>query len=367
MRTVIGFYLRRRFYNRTALILNLVLFLAVGVVFHLDKIFAEKEEYPVYLDASCQKVAVQLISLDSLYIDSTEEVDKYHILHYDEGWLLQICEGNGLEVRNKVETDLRELRKQRYLQGADLKTREFLDRFCQSFKVETQKVNRIDASMVMVSVVFYLVLTYSNMIANEFIYEKASHTLELVISLIGERVHFLSKLITAYLSLMIQVLSVVISGLLWLFIRFQEDHLRGLLEYANSSEITEGISLSVEKRLLIFVSIVAGLLLLQIIMLIITSLLGNSEEVAAFQNIYYILLVIIYYVFILKNQTDLFTGALAGLLSYVPIASMLVMPLRLINNTASTAEALISLIITVTVTAVSCEAYLSRYRRILLK
>ena len=367
MKTIIGFYLRRRFLNKTAIILNAVIFLALGLVFHLDKIMAGKEELPVYLDASCSSVADKLMDMDRIYIVSVEDLDEYHTLHYEDGWILQICKGDGHGVSEKVENDLRKIRKDRYLQGADLKTREFLERYSADFTVELQDHSTFDVNTIVISIVFYLVLTYSNMIANELVYEKASHTLGMLISLVGERVHFVSKIRTAYLSLMIQGLSVLVSFLIWLFVRFQEDHLRGLLKYLDSSEVTAGISLSRDKALLILFIVVAGLLLVQIIMLIITSLLKNSEEVATFQNIYYILLIIIYYVFIMKNQTDITVGGIRSLLSYVPVFSMLIMPVRLISSTASMVEGMISLIITITVTVITAEAYLSGYRRILLK
>ena len=367
MKTIISFYLHRRFLNKTAILLNVVIFVAFGVLFHLDKILSEKKEYPVYLDASCSSVADKLMDMDRIYAVSTEELDEYHTLHYEDGWILQICQGDGRSVGEKVENDLRKIRKDRYLLGADLKTREFLDQYCAEFTVKLLDQSPFDINTLMVSVIFYLVLTYSNMIANELVYEKASHTLGMIISLVGERIHFFSKIRTAYLSIMIQGLSIAVSFLVWLFIRFQEDHLRGLLKYLESNEMAADISLSGEKVWLILLIVVAGLLLIQIIMMIITSLLKNSEEVATFQNIYYILLVIIYYVFILKNQTDISIGSFRSLLSYMPVRSMLIMPIRLLNSTATIIEGMISLVITLTATVVIAEAYLSSYRRVLLK
>ena len=367
MKTIIGFYLHKRFLNKTAILLNAVIFAAVGLLFHLDMIMADKQELPVYLDASCGSVAEKLMDMDEIYTVNVEDREDYHTLHYDEGWILKVSSGDGSKIAGKVEDDLRKIRKDRYLRGADLKTREFLQQYTEELSVILRDDESVDANTIVLSVIFYLILTYSNMIANEMVYEKASHTLEVIISLVGERIHFISKIRTAYLSLMIQGVAVLVSFLVWLFVRFQEDHLRGLLKYVNNTEGISTVSLSRGKIILILSIVIAGLLLIQIIMQIITSLLKNSEEVATFQNIYYILLVVIYYVFILKKQSNITGGLISGVFSYLPVASMLVMPVRLIESSASLPEGMISLIITVTFTVVMAEAYLSRYRKILLK
>ena len=367
MKTMVRFSLEKRFLNKTAIILNIVIFLALGIAFHVDKITGEKEEYPIYLDYSCSDVTIRLMNTDKIYINNKNGIDEYHILHYENGWRLYLYGNDNQKLRNKVETDLRNIRKEQFLKNADLKEKKFLEDFSQRFETEVYHKEFIDINTVIVSVVFYLILTYSNMISNELVYEKASHTLELVMGIVGERAHLFSKIITAYLSLMIQVAMVVISAVIWIFIRFAEDHLKGLITYLNKSAGVSEINIPLGTIVLTFIIVITGLLLLQIIMMIITSCLSGSEEVAVFQNIYYIVLVAVYYFFILKGESGIMTDRLTEIMSFIPVASMLTMPVRLFSDSVNLMECFASIVITVTVTVITVEVYLRNYRRLLTK
>lgn len=367
MKTMILFALEKRFLNKTAIILNIAIFLALGVFFHVDKLTVEKEEFPVYLDYSCSEVAVRLMNTDRIYIDDIKDIKEYHILHYENGWKLYLYGGSNETLRNKVENDLRIIRKEQFLKTADLKEKNFLEEFSRSFETEVYHHKQVDMNTVILSAVFYLILTYSNMIANELIYEKACHTLELIIGITGAARHLFSKIVTAYLSLLIQALFVTVSTVIWIFIRYAEDRLKGLIMYLNKS--AEGFSLNIPtgKILMALIIIVSGLLLLQIIMLIITSCLSDSEEAAAFQNIYYILLIAVYYFFVLKGENGLISGIMSEILSFMPVISMLIMPVRLLSGTAGVIDGFLSLSITVIVTVITIEVYLHNYMRIMTK
>lgn len=367
MKTMILFALEKRFLNKTAIILNIAIFLALGVFFHVDKIIAEKEDYPVYLDYSCSEVAVRLMNTDRIYIDDITGIKEYHTLHYENGWKLYLYGGNNEKLRSKIENDLRNIRKEEFLKTADIKEKKFLEDFSKNFETEIYHHKQVDLNTIILSAVFYLILTYSNMIANELIYEKACHTLETTISITGPTKHLLSKIVTAYLSFLIQALSVIVSTVIWIFIRYAEDRLKGLVMYLNKNNEVFSLNIPTGKLLMALAIIVSGLLLLQIIMLIITSCLADSEEAAAFQNIYYILLIAIYYFSVLKGENDLISGIMSEILSFAPVISMLIMPVRLLVGTAGVIDGFLSLCITVTVTVITVEIYLHNYLRIMTK
>ncbi len=367
MKTMIRFALEKRFLNKTAIMLNIAIFLALGIFFHADKITVEKEDYPVYLDYSCSEVAVKLMNSDSIYINNTDGIKEYHTLHYEDGWKLYLHGTDNEELRHKVENDLRKLRKQEFLKTADLKEKKFLEEFTRSFETEVCHQSLLNMNTVIMSVVFYLILTYSNMIANELVYEKACHTLELIIGITGAAKHLFSKIITAYLSLMIQMTSVITGTVIWIFIRFAEDRLKGLIMYLNRNTGISSVNVPADRLIMALLIVVAGLLLLQIIMLVITSCLSDSEEVASFQNIYYIRLIAVYYFLVFRGENSILSGLMAEIMSYVPIMSMMIMPVRLLSDTAGIAEGFLSLCITVIVIAVTVEIYLHNYLKILTK
>ena len=362
MKHVIEFTLRRRFLNTTAIILNVVIFLGMGVLCHIDLILSDNKE-KVYVGES--EISEALLNGDEMYTQNEEEAG--YVLYYEEGWKLECRGQEDKEVVYKVENDIRAIVSKRLLNNADLLEREFIEKYCQSVEVIKSEKSLIDINMIVVSAVFYLVLSYSNLIANELIYEKSSHTLELMLIAIGEKVHLISKIVTAYLSLAIQGMMILVSGIFWFIIRYNEDRLRGLITFLSKNAETDMISVDGGMIFMIIVLVLSALLLIQLIMLIITSLYTNSEETAVFQNVYYVLLIIRYYLFIINGNADLVNGTLTEILSYLPLTSMIFMSIRVLNGLADVLQILIATVINITVILILIRLYLPFYKRLLLR
>lgn len=367
MKNLVSFYLKRRFLSRFALVLGVVIFVMCAVMAHADRIISRKAEVSVYLDPSCAEIKEQLKNRSSMYKDSIKGLTDCCVLSYEEGWVLSCCKEITDEVIKQVENDIRAVESDIYLRKADIVEKEFIERYRKSFTVRTENSRKTDISTVIVSVIFYLILTYSNLIANEIIYEKATHMLDMIMCAVGARVHFFSKILTAYLSLLIQGSWILRCRIFWLIIRFSEDHFRGLLEFSRDYVDLEGINMNTSSFVLMIVLIVTGLLFIQIIMRTVTCMFRDSEEAATFQNTYYIVLVVLYYLSVIKGSPIDTNTAVSGVLSYVPIASMVFMPIRVVSGKANETDIIIATVITIGVIATAVELLLPQYKKLLLR
>ena len=366
MKNLITFYLKRRFFSRLTLILGLVLFRACGFITHADRLSETETKQTVYLDESCSFLAEQLISRSNIYRDTKNDTDNNCVLCYEDGWILtgkQITE----ELIRQVENDVRAVESEIYLRKADLVEKEFIERYKKSFTVSVKNNKKTDVSTLVVSAVFYLILTYSNLISNEIIYEKSTHMLDMIICCAGERAHFFGKIITAYLSLLIQGTWIVSCRFFWLVIRFSEDHFRGLLELAEGYVDTQNISLNSENILLLGLLLIVSLLFIQIVMMMVTCMFRDSEEAATFQNVYYVILIVLYYLFVIRGGPIEGNTAIELILSYVPLVTMIFMPVRVLTGQAGSLDVIMSIVITTGVLAVIVELILPQYKKLLLR
>ena len=365
MKNLVSFYLKRRFLSRFTIILGIVVFGVCGFLAHADVLVKTDNRIIVYLDESCTNIKEQLMNRNRIYKENKEGSENYCTLYFEEGWILS---GTDIteELRKQVEDDIRSVESEIYLRKADLIEKEFIERYRKSFTVRTEDSKKADISTLVISGVFYLILTYSNLISNEIIYEKSTHMLDMIICSVGERIHFFSKILTAYLSLIIQAGWIILCRFFWLVIRFTHDHFRGLLEFAQGYVDVDTISLNVESLILLSLLIILSLLFIQIIMMAGTCLFRDSEEAATFQNIYYVILIALYYLFVIKGGPVNRDTVVSTVLSFTPIVSMVFMPIRVLSGKAGALDIIMSTVITTGVLALMIEIMLPVYKKLLL-
>ena len=367
MKDLVLFYLKRRFLGKLSIILAVVIFSGCGIMVHADKLINSKTEVFVYLDESCADIREQLMNRSGIYRDSKEDLDSFMVLYYENGWILTGQKEINEELRKQIEEDIKTVESDIYLKKADLVEKEFIERYRKSFSVRVEDSKKTDVGTLVISVVFYLVLTYSNLISNEIIYEKSTHMLDMIMCSVGEKAHFFSKIITAYLSLMIQGTWIALCGFFWLVIRFYEDHFRGIMDFARGYVDVEGVSLNGETVILVVLLVMVNLLLIQIMMMTVTCMFSDSEEAATFQNVYYVMLIGLYYLFIIKGDPVSDNTMILTVLSYVPVTSMAFMPIRALTGKAGNLDVLMVTVITVGILMVMVEILLPYYKKLLLR
>jgi ABC-2 type transport system permease protein len=188
--------------------------------------------------------------------------------------------------------------------------------------------------------------------------EKTSHMIPIILTHVKIRTHFLSKLIIGFSSVLFQIISSLgVVGLI-AYSRYQLDRGEGLikllvkflpfkLESLNLDDILKLLDISWNdfyQILLGLVFILIGILIIQILILILSSKVKTMEEAASIQGPFYLILLIIYYLALSLNTTQSLSSGFGYVLSYIPVFSMLIMPMRLLTQHVMPIEIMTSLL-----------------------
>ena len=358
MKEIIRFGLIRRFFNRNTLIFNVLLFLVALAAVNIDFLAPVKPEVKViYLDDSVLEYRQDLMNCDHddfEYQISNERYDETSaVLHKSqEGWKLYSNLPLDKKTVQAVQEDVSKAVSEYFYRNTDLKTRSILDNY---HLLELEQVNeeteeeKSSSALPVVSLIYFLILTYANSLSGEYIYEKNSRTLSLVLSSISPGQYFHGKLISSLLIFLLQGGISLSVGLVMFFIRYRYDRFQGLLGWLGSMDLIKDtgdlstLHITGGSLVLSGLIILMGLIVIQAFMLVICSSFRNNEDASGFQNIFYLVLMVLYYLSLLYGNDEMYTGYLGGLLSFLPVSQMVFMPCRLLLGAAGQIQGIIAL------------------------
>ena len=209
--------------------------------------------------------------------------------------------------------------------------------------------------------IYFMMLNFIAVNSNEIILEKTSNVIPLLLSSITSLHHYGLKLVLGFVNLLSQVLSSVGTLAILAYSRYRYDEFHGLLKLASKYLNLPDESLSIKtlfewlnlnaqdgtRLLMAFVFMMLGIFTIQIIILVLSSRVKTMEEASSIQGPFYLGLLLLYYISIGLNQSQHLYSFTTRLLSYVPITSLMIMPLRLLSQTVYSYEVIISLIFSV--------------------
>lgn len=220
-------------------------------------------------------------------------------------------------------------------------------------------VDKQNMSMFLITGIYFAMLSFSTMIANEVVYEKTSKVLELILTSVSTTTHYLSKMIIGWLTILVQLLFVIFEVSLAILTRNTYDQGLGLLKMLQKYELIQiqansfkGFlkALDINSNLLwvLFVSLIyllLGMIIIQTIMVCISSFIKSVEESSGIQAPVYIILLIIYYLALALNSPARLSGGIGYYFSLTPVFSMLFMPMRLLLLDVSLYEIALGIIL----------------------
>ncbi len=228
-------------------------------------------------------------------------------------------------------------------------------------------------SMFMITGMYFAMLSFSTMIANEVVYEKTSRVLELILTSVNTTVHYLSKMIIGWLTIIIQLFCIVFEVMIVVATRNYYDEGLGLLKMlqkyqliqikANTfKEFIKALEINSSLLWILSVSLIyllLGMIIIQTIMVCLASFIKSVEESSAIQAPVYIVLLFIYYLALAFNAPNHLSEGLGYYFSLTPIFSMLFMPMRLLLLEVSFYE--ISLGIVLSLITLTISSYYGAY------
>ncbi len=196
---------------------------------------------------------------------------------------------------------------------------------------------------------FFLIIMVIQMIGAEINEEKSSKSMEVIITSVSPKIHFISKMITANLYAIIQALLFVLYFIIGLFIRTQisgvgltesfGDNISGMIgtfiESGMLSEILSAVPWVIIMLVLSFIaySLLAGVL---------ASMTTNQEDFSQLQTPIMILIMVGYYVALMASTYEKSTFIIV--LSVIPFLSSIIAPVLLIIGQIGVVEILISIL-----------------------
>lgn len=366
MKTLLKFAFKRRFLNKMTIILQVLFILIVCTVFYMDKIseffnLDFHQPIEIKIENTLRKEIKNEDEWKSQGFIFTNNSDSIEITKVNK--VYQISNVQELSIQQRI-YDLLLRNHKRSLENEN--NLDWLEKY------NTIHVEFIDSKLdentfkqqiiiLFLTSIYFMMLNFIAVNSNEIIMEKTSHMIPIILSSVKIRVHFLTKLIIGFCSVLFQIISSIgIVGLIG-FLRYKLDQGQGLIRLIlkflpiqiDDFSITELFKLLDFKRsdfylvLLGLLFILLGIFLIQICILILSSKVKTMEEAASIQGPFYLILLIIYYLALSLNTTHALSSGLGYILSFVPIFSMLIMPMRLLTSHVMPIELVVSILFTI--------------------
>lgn len=379
MKELIQFSLKRRFFNGATLILNILLCLFISCACFADKIVelvnpTMFEDQKMYLDIdetienaliAIEPEGLKFIQTNKKAKEIISENPKAYVLTFDDGYKITSQYKLDDEIVVAVESMLDSVHKTNFMnESLSVEEIVLMNQTCEvenivleeSVEMDTNKQNVV---FMFITSIYFAMISFSTSVANEVVYEKSTRQLELILTSVDAKTHFISKMTVGWLTIIIQVGSAVFYGIIFLLIRNFYDSGKGLIEIVNKLglieikgktfiEILKSITFDfnfVSKMLFITFFLMMGILLLQMIMVILSSFITSVEEAGNVQAPLYMVLIAVYYFALSINTPYQLSEGFGYIFSFFPFLNMLFMPCRLLIQNVSIFELLLSALV----------------------
>ena len=365
MRTLLKFALKRRFFNKLSLSLQALFILVVFGLLYVDKLSAwiGLDLHQPYQVAFSSDMDRDKIDVDLWANQGFELVkDKADILIElnEEGYAVKGV--NDVILKQRIQAILLIQHKQNILKTSQENVHAWLEEY-ENIQVHFEEIEveqtsfKAQLALVFLTGLYFMLLNFIAVNSGEIIMEKTTHIMPLILSSVSTRAHFVSKLILGMFSVMFQIVSSILIVGLGLYLRFRDDRFRGLIQAASKYLALPEFEFELLLKLFDFniqdfqrlslalLFMLVGIFIVQLLILVLASQVKNAEEAAAIQGPFYLVLLLIYYLSLSIQSPASLSHGLGYQLSFVPVLSMLMMPIRIFTQDLVFVEILSSLTI----------------------
>jgi len=366
MKTLLKFSFKRRFLNKMTLFLQIMFIAVITLMFYFDKVsdlfnFEFNQPIPIYIEPSLRKLIINEPEWESKGFVLSTNKDSISISKVKDVYTISLVDDVFTQSKiYELLLDNHQKRKENSSNPSVYKWLEDYQKIDINFLEYKQEENQFKHQLIILFLtsIYFMLLNFIAVNSNEIIMEKTSHMIPIILTHVKIGTHFLSKLIIGFSSVLIQIISSMgIVGLI-AYSRYQLDRGEGLiklmvkffpfkLDSVNLDDILKLLDISwndLYQVLLGLVFILIGILIIQILILILSSKVKTMEEAASIQGPFYLILLIIYYLALSLNTTQTLSSGFGYILSYLPIFSMLIMPMRLLTQHVMPIEIMTSLL-----------------------
>ena len=369
MKPLIFFSLKRRFLNPVAITLQVLFTIILIILFNIDHLSTRFKlgftvPTPIQISEETRDTLLPLELWEKQGLTLSSDPQAIRVM-YEEG--MYRVEGKlSINLQVKLYQLLLQSHQQRLLDESHPSVAEFVMIYNTApvrFEQSPDPVASLRENLVfmILTSVYFMMLNFISVNSNEIIQEKTSNVLEFILTTVTPFQHFCAKILTGLITVMVQIgLSLGIFTLLMIQ-RLKYDQGRGLLDLANKVFNLEGSGITMESIIELFkfdpstlskavcslLFLIIGLLIIQVLILVLSSRVKTIEEAASIQGPFYLGLLVLYYGSLILNTQDQLTKGWGKVLSFMPVSSMLVMGMRILNTEVPVTEVGFSLLLSI--------------------
>lgn len=366
MKTLLQFSFKRRFLNKMTLFLQIIFILVISIMFYFDKIsellnLEFNKPIPIYIEPNLRKLIVNEAEWKNKGFEFTTNKESITISYSKDVYTITLVDD--LMTQSKIYDLLLDNHQKRKESSSNSSVYRWLEDYRSidvdflEYKYEDNQFKHQIIILFLTSI-YFMLLNFIAVNSNEIIMERTSHMIPIILTHVKIKTHLISKLIIGFASVLFQIISSIgIVGLIG-YSRYQLDKGEGLirllvkflpfkLDSFNLDDILKLLDLSMNDLVQVSIGLVfilIGIFIIQILILILSSKVKTMEEAASIQGPFYLVLLIIYYLALSLNTTQSLSSNLGLTLSYIPIFSMLIMPMRLLTQHVMPIEIMISIL-----------------------
>lgn len=345
--------INRRFKNKTTFVLFIIIFSLISALFFSDVLM--NKFIPSYLD----KVSLNLdVDYQDLFLLNNEEKVEHkndaEITIHQDGLYFEIQSASPLNMEEEFFLENLILN---YTNTLILGTEEVSVNF---LNLEKESKNE-DYLYVLITGIYFMMLAYSTVVANEVVVEKATNVIELICTAVDIKIHYYSKIIIGTLTVFLQLFLILPAVSIMGLFRYRYDKGRGLFKmlyrfnildnnYDNIQVFLQKMSINgktISMFVLALLFLLIGLMIIQVMAVLISCRVESVEEAGALQGPFYVLLLLIYYISIFFKASKQLTHGWGYAFSFVPLFSMLLMPMKMFNGVVTIEEISLSLLLSI--------------------
>ncbi|MDO4378696.1 MAG: hypothetical protein Q4C64_06045 [Erysipelotrichia bacterium] len=350
MKSLILFNLKRRFYNKSTVIIILLQFLLIFCFFHLN-LFDEQKISEVYIDSSVRKYLSyfgELKDSSMRYLYGNNTGKQQVILHLnDNKWTIYSHCSLDKTTLAQIKNDILQVVKKQYSDR-----HRFMQGYIREYEKQQIEVDEVfeegksdELLIILISGCYFLLLGYGNLISSEIINQKNLQVLPLILNNMDIREHFYANIIYGYLVPLVRIISFLLCLAVNLIIGVNKDNFSLWLN--EIPDITNVRIISVSSLILTGLLMLTVLVIVQIVLLLVCSGFQNNNQVGNFLLIINILGLLLYY-FCLNNLNEQFLKTtLSAVLSYLPVFSMIFMGGRLLLGLSGKISGILAIVVNI--------------------
>lgn len=364
--------IKRRFINKTTLILFLIIISLISALMFSDIIIAKV--LPDFLEKTNINIQVDYPEVFLIpFEDQIKNDSKAEITVTQNGLSFEV---KSIEALNSDEEIFIGNMILSYTNTLILGSEEVELNFT---NLEKQGQNE-DYLYILITGIYFMMLAYSTIVANEVVVEKATNVIELICTAVDIKVHYYSKIIIGSMTVFLQLVAIIPSFLLISFFRYNFDKGNGLFailyrfnildtRYESINTFIEQLDITGKTVGMFFLSLLfllIGLMIIQVLAVLISCRVESVEEAGALQGPFYLVLLLVYYASIFFKASRQLNHGWGYLFSYFPLFSMLLMPMKIFNQIVSSQEILLSLLVSLSALGLLIYVGEKYYRRNIL-